>query len=107
LSNCQELHDTIEAVLNDSAGVRHRHDLDPSRPLAVLSRKQIEVLVLLAQGQSNARIAQGRGTSIRAVEGMVSRIFEALDIEPNADGNARVEAAGAYIRAVGSKSISV
>lgn len=106
LTKIQELHDAIEAVLKQSVGIRHRHDLDPSRPLAQLSRKQIEVLNLLAQGQSNARIARGRGTSIRAVEGMVSRIFEALDIDPAADGNARVEAARAYIRAVGSKSFS-
>jgi len=102
LMNSHELQDAIEAVLKESISVRHRHDLDSTRPLAVLSRKQIEVLFMLSQGQSNSQIAENRGTSIRAVEGMVSRIFEALAIDPAANGNARVEAARTYMSAIGS-----
>lgn len=105
LVNVQELLDAIDAVLREAVGVRHRHDLDSTRPLAVLSRKQIEVLHSLANGHSNAQIAEVRGTSIRAVEGMISRIFEALEIDPGAEGNARVEAARAYLRATGGASV--
>ena len=82
-----------------------RHDLDGNRPLAELSRKQITVLQLLALGYSNAQIAEKRGTTIRAVEGIVSRVFQALEIDVQAEGNARVEAAGRFLQASG-KSIS-
>ena len=95
----------LEAVLHDSITADFRHDLDESRPLRGLSRKQISVLQLLAMGYTNAQIADKRGTTIRAVEGIVSRIFQALDIDVQAEGNARVEAAATYLRASG-KSLS-
>lgn len=102
LVNTQELIDALEAVLKDRVSVRFRHDLDSTRPLAKLSRKQLGVLALVAQGLSNSQIAEMRGTTVRAVEGMVSRVFEALGINPSADGNARVEAARTFLKATGS-----
>jgi DNA-binding NarL/FixJ family response regulator len=56
---------------------------------------------MLASGLTNSQIAERRGTTIRAVEGIVSRIFQSLSIDVQADGNARVEAATAYLRASG------
>ncbi|MFM1993138.1 MAG: hypothetical protein RL600_966 [Actinomycetota bacterium] len=105
LIDSNELVDALEAVLHDSITADFRHDLDESRPLRGLSRKQISVLQLLAMGYTNAQIADKRGTTIRAVEGIVSRIFQALDIDVQAEGNARVEAAATYLRASG-KSLS-
>ncbi len=102
LANTQELVEALEAVLKDRVSVRFRHDLDSTRPLAKLSRKQLGVLALVAQGLSNSQIAEMRGTTVRAVEGMVSRVFEALNINPSADGNARVEAARTFLKATGS-----
>lgn len=102
LVNTQDLIDALEAVLKDRVSVKYRHDLDSTRPLAKLSRKQLGVLALVAQGLSNSQIAELRGTTVRAVEGMVSRVFEALDINPSADGNARVEAARTFLKATGS-----
>ena len=96
--------DALDAVLRDRASVKYRHDLDSTRPLANLSKKQLGVLSLVSQGMSNSQIADLRGTTIRAVEGMVSRVFEALNISTYADGNARVEAARTFLKATGNIS---
>lgn len=96
----------INAVLLDKVDSSMRHDFDTDRPFAQLSRKQISVLNLVAQGQSNQQIAESRGTTVRAVEGMVSRIFESMGIDPAAEGNARVEATRTYLAATGQIAIS-
>jgi DNA-binding NarL/FixJ family response regulator len=101
LVDSRDLVEALEAVLHETVSAEQRHDLDGNRPLAKLSRKQISVLQQLALGYSNAQIADKRGTTIRAVEGIVSRIFQALDIDVQAEGNARVEAAGRYLKASG------
>ena len=90
-----ELVEAIEAVLRDRVTKNYRHDLASNRPLADLSQRQLSVLKLVAEGKTNSQIAQHRGTSIRAVESMLSRIFDALGIEQNAS-NPRVEAAAKY-----------
>lgn len=105
LIDSNELVDALEAVLHDSVVLGQRHDLSSERPLAALSKKQISVLQLLAMGYTNSQIADKRGTTVRAVEGIVSRIFQALAIDVQAEGNARVEAAATYLRASG-KSLS-
>jgi DNA-binding NarL/FixJ family response regulator len=105
LIDSNELVEALEAVLHDAVESGQRHDLDSGRPLASLSKKQISVLQLLAIGYTNAQIADKRGTTVRAVEGIVSRIFQALEIDVQAEGNARVEAASTYLRASG-KSLS-
>lgn len=104
LVNATDLVDALDAVLRDRASVKYRHDLDSTRPLAGLSKKQLGVLALVSQGLSNSQIADLRGTTIRAVEGMVSRVFEALNISTYADGNARVEAARTFLKATGNIS---
>ena len=105
LVDSNELISALEAVLHDSVDASQRHDLASNRPLASLSKKQISVLQLLAMGYTNSQIAEKRGTTVRAVEGIVSRIFQALEIDVQAEGNARVEAASTYLRASG-KSVS-
>ena len=97
LTETNELVEAIESVLSDSRDLIPRHDLQTDRPMAELSKRQISVLQLLALGFSNSQIAEQRGTSVRAVEGIISRIFNALEIDPAAEGNARVEAAREYL----------
>lgn len=101
LIDSNELVEALEAVLHDTVDASHRHDLSSDRPLASLSKKQISVLQLLALGYTNSQIAEKRGTTVRAVEGIISRIFTALEINVQAEGNARVEAAAKYLRASG------
>ena len=76
-----------------------RHDLDPQRPLASLTRKQVEVLRLIAQGLTNADIAKRRGVSVKAVEDTVGRICAVLELDAGAEVNLRVTAARRYLEA--------
>ncbi len=99
-----DLVDALDAVLRDQIGSDFRHDLLGSRPLAKLSSTQIHVLTLVARGKSNSQIAEARGTSVRAVEAVISRIFSLLGIDPSTEGNPRVEAARAYFEATGQAS---
>lgn len=107
LVDSDELELAIEAVLKDAVLSSHRHDLIEDRPLSKLSKKQISVLQMLAMGYTNQQMAEKRGTTVRAVEGIVSRIFLILEIDVHAKGNARVEAASAYLRASGKSLAEV
>lgn len=94
-----ELVRALNAVMQNRDASAFRHDLDSRRPLAKLSAKQLEVLKLIADGLSNQQIAEKRETSVRAVEGMVSRIFDALNIDVREEGNSRVDAVKRYFLA--------
>jgi DNA-binding NarL/FixJ family response regulator len=102
LVDSKELVDAVNAVLKEEDVSSFRHDQATSRPLADLSKRQLTVLQLMAEGLSNAQIAEARGTTVRAVEGMISRIFQALDIDAQGSGNARIAASKAYMSAVGA-----
>lgn len=56
----------------------------------IISHAQGEVLRLIAEGYSNAGIAEVRATSLRATEALVHRTFEALGIAADRRMNARV-----------------
>jgi DNA-binding NarL/FixJ family response regulator len=96
----------VEAALRDGASKNKklRTDLDPSRPLAKLSKSQISVLRSIAQGLSNAEIAQQRGSTLRAVEHLIRRTFAAAGIDNDQSINARTSAARAYVEAAGMPS---
>lgn len=99
LVDANDLIDALNAVLKNENLKGYRHDLDSNRPLAKLSKKQLEVLKQISEGLSNQQIASIRETSVRAVEGMVSRIFEALEIDVKDQGNSRVDAVKKYFLA--------
>ena len=102
LVDSKELVDAVNAVLKEQDVSSFRHDQESSRPLADLSKRQLTVLRLMSEGLSNAQIAEARGTTVRAVEGMISRIFQALGIDAQGAGNARIAASKAYLSAVGA-----
>jgi hypothetical protein len=58
----------------------------------LISKTQAELLQLIAQGLSNQAIAEKRGTTLRAVEALVNRTYEALNLKVNNSRNLRVEA---------------
>ncbi len=75
------------------ASVAHqviREPAEGSDDLVVISAAHGEVLRLVAQGLSNAGIAEVRGTSVNAAEAMVQRTFLALGIRSDRQHNARV-----------------
>jgi DNA-binding NarL/FixJ family response regulator len=67
-----------------------------SQPLGRLSPREREVLTLMAEGRSNAAIAQRLVVSERSVAKHTSAIFTKLDLPPSDDDNRRVLAVLAY-----------
>jgi len=62
----------------------------PGDPLDRLTPRQLEVLALMAEGRSNAGIAERLVLSERAVGKHVSRIYDVLGLDPSADDHRRV-----------------
>lgn len=74
------------------AAVEHNvvRDIADGDERVVISAAHGEVLRLIAEGLSNAGIAEVRGTSVNAAEGMVQRLFMSLGIRSDRRHNARV-----------------
>lgn len=75
--------------------VGRRRDKDP---LAVLSDREREVLGLMAQGLTNAGLAQELFVSPKTVEGYVRSIFMKLDLAPGDREHRRVLAVLRFLR---------
>src|SRR5215217_5735033 len=75
-------------------GRRRRED-----PLEPLTAREREVLGLMAEGRSNAAIAEALVVTERAVEKHVTSIFSKLDLTPTVEDHRRVLAVLAYLRA--------
>ena len=65
--------------------------------LSALSPREREVLALMAEGRSNAAIAQRMVITERAVAKHTASIFARLDLQPSDDDNRRVLAVLAYL----------
>jgi DNA-binding NarL/FixJ family response regulator len=63
----------------------------------------LETLQLLAEGMSNARIAERRSVTERSVETTIGRIARALGLAPDATRNQRVHMARVYLRSTGAQ----
>ena len=101
--DAQHLLESLESVLA-SRLTDVRHDTDPNRPLAALTKAQVEILRLMALGYTNDFIAEQRGVTRSSVERSIIRIFRALDIETRGDLNPRVEAVRQFMMASGIPS---
>jgi DNA-binding NarL/FixJ family response regulator len=101
LTDTDTLVEALEAVLTERGLSRFRHNELDSRPLANLSRTQIQVLQLLAEGKTNQQIADIRKRSLAATSSAVTRTLEAIGISETADQNVRVAAAVEYVNKVG------
>ncbi|MEU9385477.1 response regulator transcription factor [Streptomyces sp. NPDC048279] len=67
------------------------------RPLEALTRRELEVMELMAQGRSNAAIAAQLVVTERAIAKHTSNIFTKLGLEVSDDDNRRVLAVLAYL----------
>jgi DNA-binding NarL/FixJ family response regulator len=67
-------------------------------PLAMLTPREREVLVLMAEGRSNRAVAGALVVSERAIERHVTSIFSKFDLPPDAEDHRRVLAVLAYLR---------
>jgi len=77
---------------------RHRQDA----PLERLTPREREVLALMAEGRSNAAIAESLVLTVGAVEKHVQSIMSKLDLPPSANDHRRVLAVLAYLQQDGA-----
>lgn len=91
----------LEAVLtgaDEGAGVVAT---DAADLLAGLTSTQVQVLRMVAEGLSNAEIAERRGSTVGAVEHVLNRTFTALGLANDPTRNMRVMAARIYLEGAG------
>jgi DNA-binding NarL/FixJ family response regulator len=69
----------------------------PDDPLGSLSRRERQVLALMAEGRSNAALARQLGITASAVEKHTRAIFHGLGLESSEDENRRVRAVVAFL----------
>jgi DNA-binding NarL/FixJ family response regulator len=74
-------------------GVRDHQD----HGIGLLTPRRLEVLQLMAQGFSNARIARELGVTEKAVDRSIALIFQTLELPPSADEHRRVLAVVRYL----------
>ena len=88
LGAISDLVGAVEDSISHSATHHGRPEMENDR--IVISSTQGEILLLLAEGYTNAAIARQRGTSLRATETLVQRTFASLGIKSDEDFNPRV-----------------
>lgn len=75
----------------DPAIVDRLLNTDPAAsPVAGLTKRERGVLALMAEGRSNAAIAERLGIGERTVESVCAQIFHKLGLPPDPDSNRRV-----------------
>lgn len=95
---------TLIGALEQALSTRHIPEASSAASrdgLGALTRHQLEILAMIARGWSNERIANETGSTVRAVERSISRIFDRLDVTGDPTMNPRVTAAATYIAAFG------
>lgn len=65
---------------------------DDEEPVIVINPAQAQVLRMLAGGASTRALAEARGTSVRAVESFLVRLYAVLGLDVSRDSIPRVEA---------------
>jgi DNA-binding NarL/FixJ family response regulator len=101
-----DIDDFVEALHRVAAGgtaldpevVRHLLSAD-HRGVRALTRREHDVLALMAEGRTNAAIAKALVISDRAVEKHIANIFLKLGLPPSGDDHRRVLAVLRYLGA--------
>ena len=102
LESVGDLVAAVESVLADAPLPPGPARTDtPDAALERLTRTQLDVVRCIALGWSNAEIARRRGSSVRSVEKLITRTFDALGVGHSPELNPRVAAAQLYVRRFG------
>jgi DNA-binding NarL/FixJ family response regulator len=95
INNLEEIGEAIYKSISNldpkTFGLQDLRD-QSSEAVFFVSAGQAEILRLIAKGFSNQAIADERGTSLRAVETMIQRVYQGLGLNRNSGQNNRVEA---------------
>jgi two-component system invasion response regulator UvrY len=67
----------------------------------LLTSAQLDVLKMVAMGMSSNEIAAQRDVSVKAIEGMISKIYQELELNRDKSLNPRVQLARAYMKLSG------
>lgn len=92
LGAIDDLRDAVERAIS---GARDGEDDELERDdddVPIVTAAQADVLRMLAEGASTKALADHRGTSVRAVETMLHRLFDALGLDTSDAANPRVAA---------------
>ena len=87
-----------ECVLDPTIVARLMQRRRPDSPLSKLTARERQILALMAEGRSNAGIAEVLGISDRTVETSSAVIFRKLGLEPSHETNRRVKAVLTLLR---------
>ncbi|WP_431277714.1 response regulator [Leifsonia poae] len=87
----------ITDAISGQTTAEHDHAEHAPAPIT-LTRAQADVLRMLANGASTKAIAESRGTTIRAAETMLARLYAALDVDTDPRSNPRIAAAQLWQR---------
>lgn len=90
LRRVEELADAVRQAIGGRVTPEQGNDDDGGT--SVLTPAQAEVLRMLAAGASTRALAEHRGTTVRAAETMLTRLYAALGLQTNERSNPRVEA---------------
>jgi DNA-binding NarL/FixJ family response regulator len=95
----------FETLVNDIVSARaNPHSTFRMKPSKnVLTDTQLEVLKLVASGLSSSEIAERRNVSIKSIDGIISKIHKALNLEKSKSLNQRVLLARAYFQLSGKR----
>lgn len=88
LGAIDDLIDAVHRSISGQADEVIRDDDD----VPTVTAAQADVLRLLAEGASTRALAEHRGTTVRAVETMLTRLFAALGLDTGDSANPRVAA---------------
>lgn len=104
IARLEEMTDALErihagGVVLDPEVVSAAFSKPRSNPLETLTPREREVLALMAEGRTNAAIAQALFLSAGAVEKNISSIFTKMDLAPTQDDHRRVLAVLAWMKA--------
>lgn len=92
--------DCIEKVMQDDK-TPVRQDLDPMRPLAELTNKQVDLLRLLALGYTNQELAERLGVAAKTIEQRLTLVFKVLGVDQLEGINPRAEAIRIFVQTAG------
>jgi DNA-binding NarL/FixJ family response regulator len=96
-SQLGRIDDLAEAVHRAIRGQSDEYGLDDDDDrsddgVPTVTAAQADVLRMLAEGASTRALAEARGTTVRAVETMLNRLFVALGLDTGENANPRVAA---------------
>jgi DNA-binding NarL/FixJ family response regulator len=93
LSRIDDLADAVHrAIAGQSRESDHVNHKRADDDVPTVTAAQADVLRMLAEGASTRALAESRGTTVRAVETMLNRLFVALGLDMSENANPRVAA---------------